>query len=80
MGMKGLAEKRVPKQTVCTPTPRNIARQDFVDNKVFELVNEFLPRRKQIDWDIEVIATVRDALFSAVSEKIGGLNERRFYP
>ncbi len=68
------------KQTICAPTPRNIARQDFVDNKIFELVNELLPQHKKIDWDIEVIADVRDAVFSAVSEKVGGLGERKFYP
>jgi len=75
-----LVEKRVPKQTVCAPTPRNSARQDFVDNKVFELINELLPRHKQIYWDIEVIGRVRDEIFSAVSDKGGELNERMFYP
>ena len=75
-----LVEKRVPKQTVCASTPRNIARQDFVDNKVFELINELLPRHKKINWDIEVIAQVRDEIYSSVSAKVGGLSERKFYP
>ncbi len=71
---------RLPKQIVCKPTKQNIARQDFVDNKVFELINELLPERKKIDWNIEVIANVRDAIFSAVSDKVGGLDEFKFYP
>ncbi len=78
--MKIKLKNQVSKQTVCAPTARNIARQDFVDNKVFELVNELLPQRKKIDWDIEVIADVRDAIFSAISEKVGGLGKRTFYP
>ena len=77
--MKMLNQKSVRRQTVCAGTPKNIARQDFVDNKVFELVNELLPQRKQINWDIKVIGDVRDAIFSAVSEKVCGLNERKFY-
>ncbi len=44
-----LAERRVPNQTVCAPTSRNIARQDFVDNRVFEFINELLPMGKKID-------------------------------
>ena len=78
--VKVSSKNKVLKQTVCRPTQRNIERQDFVDNKVFELVNELLPRRKQIEWDIEVIATVREAIFSIVSDKVHGLNERKFYP
>ncbi len=78
--MKTKPKSKMSKQTICAPTPRNIARQDFVDNKIFELVNELLPQHKKIDWDIEVIADVRDAVFSAVSEIVGGLGERKFYP
>lgn len=75
-----LAEKRPRKHTVCVPTLRNIARQDFVDNRVFELINELLPMDRKIEWDIEVIATVRDSILSAISQKVGGLNESKFYP
>ena len=78
--VKVSSKNKVLKQTVCRPTRRNIERQDFVDNKVFELVNELLPRRKQIEWDIEVIATVREAIFSSVDGKIRELSERKFYP
>lgn len=78
MGM--LAKKTVQQQSVCADTPKNIARQDFVDNKIFELINELLPRRKKIDWDIEVIANVRTEIFFSVCDKVGGLDERKFYP
>lgn len=78
--MKSKLKIRVPKQTVCKPTRRNIERQDFVDGAIFELINELLPENKQIDWDIEVIAEVRDSIFSAVSDKVEGLDEFKFYP
>ncbi len=35
---------------------------------------------RKIEWDIEVIATVRDSILSAISQKVGGLNESKFYP
>lgn len=78
--MKIKSKKQFPKQTVTKPTRRNIERQDFVDGAIFELINELLPENKQIDWDIEVIAEVRDAIFSAVDGKVKGLNEFKFYP
>ena len=78
--MKTKLKNQVSEQTTCAPTPRSIARQDFVDNKIFELINELLPQCKKIDWDIEVIGNIRDSIFSTVSEKVVGLDERTFYP
>ncbi|PIQ68077.1 MAG: hypothetical protein COV91_06035 [Candidatus Taylorbacteria bacterium CG11_big_fil_rev_8_21_14_0_20_46_11] len=78
--MKDIQGNQIPPQTVCNPTPRNIERQDFVDGRIFELINEILPQRKKIDWDIEVIATVREAIFFVVDGKVHGLNEHKFYP
>ncbi len=60
-------------------TKRELERQDFVDNEVFELIQRLAPSAK-IKWDIEMIGKVRDSIFSAVSGKVGGLNERQFYP
>ncbi|GEM_PF-3551842 len=78
--MIAVSKKHISKQTICTPTLKNIVRQDVVDNKVFEFINELLPVNNKISWDIEVIATVRDSIFSAVSQKVGGQNESKFYP
>lgn len=60
-------------------TKRQIARQDFVDEQVFNLINDLLPTSKQIEWDIEVIGNVREA----VRQEIIGkhiMSEKRFYP
>lgn len=62
-----------------TLTKQEIERQDFVDNKVFELVNELLPESKQIDWDIEVIAGIRDAVRVQVVDEKKILSEQKFY-
>ena len=41
-------------------TKRKIVRQDFVDNQIFELINNLLPSSKQREWNIELIASIRD--------------------
>ena len=45
-----------------TLTKKQIERQDFVDNSIFELINDLLPSDKKIDWDIELIANVRETI------------------
>ena len=60
-------------------TKQQINRQDFVDNQIFELVQKFLSPAKQIDWDIEIIGTIRDEIRKQlVGKKL--INERQFYP
>ena len=60
-------------------TKRQIGRQDFVDNEIFEMINRLPPAGKKMEWDIEVIAAVREAIRMGVilRKKIG---EMRFYP
>lgn len=65
---------------MATLTQKQIERQDFVDNKVYELINALLPSSKQIDWDIEVIGNIRDVVYEEISRKGKGGHERRFYP
>jgi len=61
-------------------TKQQLERQDFVDNKVFELINSLLPSSKHIDWDIELIGNVREALRKEISQKLKVMNEMQFYP
>lgn len=61
-------------------TEKQIKRQDFVDNKVFELINELLPKSKQIDWDIEIIGNVRDSIRIELVNERKLTNEMKFYP
>ncbi|MDR2424147.1 MAG: hypothetical protein LBD59_05410 [Prevotellaceae bacterium] len=41
---------------------KQIKRQDFVDNSIFELLQALHPTDKEFDWDIEMIADVRDGI------------------
>jgi len=60
-------------------TRQQIERQDFVDNQIFELMQKFCPSSKQIEWDIEAIGAIRDAIRGKiVSKKI--MSEVEFYP
>lgn len=62
-----------------TFTKHQIKRQDFVDNQIFELIQKLLPPSKQIDWDIEAISTVRDAIGEQIVDK-KLMSEMQFYP
>ena len=54
-------------------------QQDFVDNEIFELLQNFLPPLKKIDWDIEIIGAIRDVIQEQlVCKKI--ISEKQFYP
>ena len=61
-------------------TKRQIERQDFVDNEIFELIQKFLPLSKQIEWNIEVTAAVRDTIREQIVDKRKLMSEMRFYP
>ncbi|MCR4264461.1 MAG: hypothetical protein NUV98_07155 [Candidatus Roizmanbacteria bacterium] len=60
-------------------TKRQIERQDFVDNEVFELVQRLTPSTK-IKWDIEMIGNVRDAIQMQLVNNQKLMSETRFYP
>ena len=61
-------------------TKKQIERQDFVDNQIFELMQKLLPVSKMIDWDIEAIGEIRAAIQAQVIGKKGVINEAQFYP
>ena len=61
-------------------TKRQINRQDFVDNQMFELIQKLLPPSKQIDWNVEVIGAVRDTIREQIVDKQKIVSEEQFYP
>lgn len=61
-------------------TKRQIERQDFVDNQIFELIQKLLPPSKQIDWDIETTGVIRDAIRERIVDKQKLMSEAKFYP
>ncbi len=60
-------------------TEKQIKRQDFVDNQIFELIQKLLPPSKKIDWDIEAIGAIRDAISKQIVAK-KFMSEMQFYP
>jgi len=63
-----------------TLTRKELDRQDFVDNEIFELIQRLLPPSKQIEWDIEVIGTIRDEIQKQIVNKQKLMSEIKFYP
>ena len=61
-------------------TKQQIERQDFVDNQIFELMQKLLPPSKQIEWDIEAIGEIRDAIRKQIVDKQKLMSEVKFYP
>jgi len=60
-------------------TDQQIARQDYVDNAIYDLINELIASDKEMDWDIEIIGEVRDAVRALLVER-GLCTEQEFYP
>lgn len=61
-------------------TEKQIRRQDFVDNQIFELMQKLIPQSKNIVWDIEVIGAVRDMIQEQLVNNQKLLSEAKFYP
>lgn len=59
-------------------TERQIKRQDFVDNEIFELIQRLVPSAK-IEWDIEMIGNVRNLIQMYLINRKKLMNEARFY-
>lgn len=60
-------------------TKKQIKRQDFVDNEIFELIQRLAPSVK-IKWDIEMIGNVRDSIQIQLVDKQKLMSEASFYP
>jgi hypothetical protein len=57
-----------------------IKRQDFVDNQIYDLVNLLIPSTREIEWDIEMIADIRDTIQHWLVDRYKIVNELEFYP
>jgi hypothetical protein len=58
---------------------KQIERQDFVDNAIFELLQTINPTDKELCWDIEMIADIRDTIQYYIIKRIN-CSEQEFYP
>jgi len=60
-------------------TQKQIERQDFVDNSIFALLQIVNTTDKVIDWDIEIIGSIREVIQYNIINKTS-CSEQEFYP
>lgn len=61
-------------------TQIEIERQDLVDNSIFELLQTVNPSEVKIDWDINAISQIRDAVSKLMVDDLRLCSEKKFYP
>lgn len=61
-------------------TPLQIARQDYVDNKIHELINNLNPSGHPIKWNIEMISDIRNAIRYWLVDHYKITDEESYYP
>ncbi|MDD5540884.1 MAG: hypothetical protein WC611_05480 [Candidatus Neomarinimicrobiota bacterium] len=61
-------------------TKKEIIRQDFVDNAIFDFIKELNLSSKTIDWNIEMIGEIRDIVSDWIVNKLKICTEQEFYP
>jgi hypothetical protein len=59
---------------------KQIKRQDFVDNSIFELLQDLNPTNDELEWNIEIIGQIRDSIRSYFVDKVQNFIEQEFYP
>jgi DNA polymerase sigma len=57
-----------------------IRRQDFVDNQIYDLVKQLIPSKREIEWNIEMIADIRDTIQHWLVDRYKMVDELEFYP
>lgn len=61
-------------------TPEQIARQDAVDNAIFEMIKKVHPVGVEILWDVELIGPIRDRVESLFVDDLQLVDRKSFYP
>lgn len=61
-------------------TDDQLKRQDFVDNEVFSLIDRLIPSKREIEWNIEMIADIRDTIQHWLVDRYKMVDELEFYP
>lgn len=61
-------------------TDEETERQDFVDNAIFDLIQQLNPSGKELEWDINIISHVREAIQHCLVDKLKLTDEYTFYP
>ena len=59
---------------------KQLERQDYVDNQIFQLLNDLNPSGRELEWDIEMIGEVRDSIRVWLVDNLDITDEMKFYP
>jgi hypothetical protein len=59
---------------------KQIERQDFVDNAIFNLLQDVNPTHQEIEWNIEMIGNIRYVIQCHFSDKLSNFDDQTFYP
>jgi len=57
-----------------------IERQDFVDNTIFDMLEELNPSHHELEWDIKPISEVREVIIQHFVNELKICTEDEFYP
>ena len=57
-------------------TDDQIQRQDFVDNKINQLIKDLAPESTEIEWDIHLISKIRDSVEDVVINDLKLMSEQ----
>jgi DNA polymerase sigma len=57
-----------------------LKRQDFVDNQIYDLVKRLIPSKREIEWNIEMIADIRDTIQHWLVDRYKVVEDMEFYP
>jgi len=63
-----------------TLSEEQMKRQDFVDNQIYDLVKRLTPSSREIEWNIEMIADIRDTIQHWLVDEYKIADELEFYP
>lgn len=59
---------------------RQMERQDCVDNMIFTLIGDLIPRPVELEWDISYIGEIRDVLETIICDELKLMEHEEFYP
>lgn len=61
-------------------TEEQIKRQDFVDNAICDLLQNVNPSKREVEWNIEMIADLRERIRYWFVEYLNLTDEMTLYP
>jgi len=59
-------------------TEEQLMRQDFVDNQIYDIVKRLISLKREIKWNIKMIADIRDTIQHWLVDKYKIVDELEF--